>query len=322
MVAAVAGVAAPVGILGAGGKMGLHVAGMMRKALDRAGHPEVPVVAVSRFSSLRAEEDFEAAGLQTIAADLLDEEALRQLPEFGTVYFLAGMKFGSSEHPEALRLFNEVMPARVAERYKKSVIVALSTGCVYPFVSPNSGGCRETDSVDPRGDYAVSCHGREKAFAEASQRNGTLVSLIRLNYAVEYRYGVLVDIAQKVLAGEPLDVTMGYVSVIWQRDAVEHILRSESLASSPASVLNVAGRPIVSVRCLAEEFGKRFNKPPRLTGEEQPTAWLTDPSLAHEHFGRPSVSLDEMLDRVASWLSSGGNTHGKPTKFEVRDGKF
>lgn len=322
MVAAASGIAAPVGILGAGGKMGLHVAGMMRKALDRAGRPEVPVVAVSRFSSLRAEEEFESRGIPAIAADLLNENALAELPDFGTVYFLAGMKFGSSDHPEALRLFNEVLPARVAERYRQAIIVALSTGCVYPFVSPASGGCRETDDPAPRGDYAVSCYGRERAFAEASQRNGTPVALIRLNYAVEYRYGVLVDIAQKVLAGQTIDLTMGHVNVIWQRDAVEHVLRAEALAASPASVLNVGGEPIVTVRFLAEEFGKRFNRTPQLTGTEEPTAWLTDASRAHELFGSPLVSLDEMINRVAAWLSSGGATHGKPTKFEVRDGKF
>jgi dTDP-4-dehydrorhamnose reductase len=322
MIEAAQGLAAPVGVLGAGGKMGLHVARMARVALDRAGRPEVPVVAVSRFSSLRAREEFESRGITTVAADLLDETALAALPDFGTVYFLAGMKFGSAEQPETLRLFNEVMPARVAERYRQSVIVALSTGCVYPFVSSESGGSRETDSADPRGDYAVSCYGREKAFSEASLRNGTPVALIRLNYSVEYRYGVLVDVAQKVLGGHPIDVTMGYVNVIWQRDAVEHVLRAESVASSPAVVLNVAGKPIVSVRKLAEEFGKRFAKDPILTGSEEPTAWLNDGSRAHGLFGAPQVALDDMLDRVAAWLSSGGSTHGKPTKFEVRDGKF
>lgn len=322
MIAAARGLAAPVGILGAGGKMGLHVARMARVALDRAGRPEVPVVAVSRFSSLRARDEFESRGISTVAADLLDEHALAGLPDFGTVYFLAGMKFGSSEQPDVLRLFNEVMPARVAERYRQAVIVALSTGCVYPFVSPESGGSREADPADPRGDYAVSCYGREKAFSEASLRNGTPVALIRLNYSVEYRYGVLVDIAQKVLGGDPIDVTMGYVNVIWQRDAVEHVLRAEAVAASPAAVLNVAGTPIVSVRQLAAEFGKRFDKEPIVTGSEEPTAWLNDGSRSHGLFGNPQVGLEEMIDRVAAWLSAGGTTHGKPTKFEVRNGKF
>jgi nucleoside-diphosphate-sugar epimerase len=322
MVEAAHGLAAPVAVLGAGGKMGLHVARMARLALDRAGRPEAPVVAVSRFSSLRARDEFESRGISAVAADLLDEGALTGLPDFGTVYFLAGMKFGSAEQPETLRLFNEVMPARVAERYRQSVIVALSTGCVYSFVSPESGGSRETDPADPRGDYAVSCHGREKAFSEASLRNGTPVALIRLNYSVEYRYGVLVDIAQKVMEGTPIDVTMGYVNVIWQRDAVEHVLRAEAVAASPPAVLNIAGQPIISVRELAEKFGRRFDRVPIVTGSEEPTAWLNDGSRAHGLFGAPQVDLDEMIARVAAWLSAGGGTHGKPTKFEVRDGKF
>jgi dTDP-4-dehydrorhamnose reductase len=322
MIVMAAGLAAPVGILGAGGKMGLHVARMVRLALDRAGRTEVPVVAVSRFSSLRAREEFESHGIKAIGADLLNTEALEALPDFGTVYFLAGMKFGSAENPEALRLANEEMPARVAERYRRAVIVALSTGCVYPFVSPGSRGSRESDAVEPRGHYAISCHGRERAFSEAALRNGTPVALIRLNYAVEYRYGVLVDVAQKVLAGDPIDVTMGYVNVIWQRDAVEYVLRAATLASSPAAVLNVAGKPIVSVRELAQRFGERFGREAILIGSEEPTAWLNDASLSHDRFGAPHVSLTQMIDKVSGWLLAGGGTHGKPTKFEVRDGKF
>lgn len=322
MVEAASMMAGPVGVLGAGGKMGLHVARMARLALDRAGRASVPVIAISRFSSLRAQEEFESRGIKTVTADLLCEQTLKTLPDLGTVYFLAGMKFGSSEKPEALRLYNETMPARVAERYRDAIIVALSTGCVYPFVTPESGGCSEREPAKPQGQYAVSCFGREQAFAKASIENGTKVALIRLNYAAEYRYGVLVDIAQKVLAGESIDVTMGFVNVIWQRDAVEHVLRAEAVAASPATVLNVAGKPIVSVRELAGNFGRLFGKEPQLEGAEALTAWLNDASRSHARFGEPQVSLDEMIDRVAGWLLNGRDTYGKPTKFEVRDGKF
>jgi dTDP-4-dehydrorhamnose reductase len=322
LVAAMGAVPGPIGILGAGGKMGLHVARMARLALDRAGRPEVPVVAVSRFSSLRAGEEFEIRGIQAVAADLLDGQALERLPDFGTVYFLAGMKFGSAENPDALRLYNEEMPARVAARYRQSTIVALSTGCVYPFVTPGSGGSTEEDPAAPQGDYALSCYGRERAFAEASAAHGTPVALLRLNYAVEYRYGVLVDIARQVLEGRPVDVTMGYVNVIWQRDAVEHVLRAESVAASPARILNIAGTPIVAVRELAAQFGELLRKPAVITGTEEPTAWLNDASRAHRLFGTPPTPLDEMIRRVAAWVRAGGTTHGKPTKFQVRDGKF
>ena len=295
---------------------------MIRRALDEAGRPEVPVSAVSRFTSARSLIEFERRGIPTQAADLLDSRALGELPDFGTVYFLAGMKFGSSENPDALRRFNEEMPAMVAERYKSAVIVALSTGCVYPFVAPETGGSREEDGARPSGEYAISCHGREKSFASASEKYGTPVALIRLNYAVEFRYGVLVDIAQKVLAGEPVDVSTGSVNVIWQRDAVEHIARSAAFAASPAVPLNVAGLPVVPVRDLAERFGKLFGRAAVIEGREEATSWLNNPSKAHGLFGPPETSLDQMVGWVAAWLTAGGATHGKPTKFERRDGKF
>ena len=313
---------APIGILGAGGKMGLHVARMARLALDRAGRAEVPVVAVSRFSGLRARQEFESRGIQTVAADLFDEAALAALPDFGTIYFLAGIKFGTAENSEALRLFNEEMPSRVAERFRCSVIVALSTGCVYPFVTPASGGSSERDLPEPYGEYAVSCYGRERAFTEASRQHGTSVALIRLNYAVEFRYGVLVDIAQKVLAGDDVALNTGYVNLIWQRDAVEHVLRSESIASSPPAVLNIAGKPIVSVRELAQRFGKLLGKAPIFTGTEEPTAWLNDATRSHTLFGEPATTLDEMIEAVATWILAGHGTHDKPTHFSVRNGKF
>lgn len=322
MTAAAENLTGPVGVLGAGGKMGLHVAVMARRALDLVGRPEVPVIAVSRFSSLRGREEFESRGVQTMAADLLEAPALAGLPDFGTVYFLAGMKFGSADKPDELRRFNEEMPMMVAGRYPSSVLVALSTGCVYPFVTPESGGSSEEDGADPRGEYAVSCLGRERAFSEASLGRGTPVTLIRLNYSVEFRYGVLVDIAKKVLEGESVDVTTGYVNLIWQRDAVEHVLRSASIAGSPAEILNVTGSPAVSVRELAERFGNLLGRPARIVGREEPTSWLNNPARAHRLFGSPQASLDQMMEWVAAWIGGGGGTHGKPTKFEVRDGKY
>lgn len=319
---AAAGIEGPVAVLGAGGKMGLHMAAMLRRALDGAGRREVPVVAVSRFSSPEARESFTNFGVETLSADLLDGAALDSLPDFRTIYFMAGIKFGTSEQPGALRRFNEEMPANVAARFPSARIAAFSTGCVYPFVTPDSGGSREEDATGPTGDYAASCLSRESAFVAASACHGTPVVLIRLNYAVEFRYGVLVDIAQRVLAGEPLDATMGYVNVIWQRDAVDHILRSVALASSPAAVLNVAGCPIVRVRDLAARFGAIFGREHIITGAEEPTAWLNNAGKAFALYGEPEVGLDQAIAWTAAWLKSGGATLGKPTKFERRDGKF
>lgn len=317
-----AGLVGPVGVLGAGGKMGVHMAAMLRRGLDAAGRRDTRVVAVSRFSSPGSRRPFARFGVETLAADLLDDAALASQPEFRTVYFLAGMKFGTSSNPKSLRRFNEELPARVAARFPKASIVAFSTGCVYPFVTPQSGGSREEDQVGPTGDYAVSCLAREWAFAAAAAERGTPVVLIRLNYAVEPRYGVLVDIAQRVLAGEPVDVTMGYVNVIWQRDAVDHILRAVELAANPAAVLNVAGLPIVPVRELTERFGQLFGRPVIIAGAEAATAWLNNPARAHACFGPPAASLDDAVSWTAAWLAAGGNTLGKPTKFERRDGNY
>jgi len=312
----------PVGVLGAGGKMGLHMAAMLRRALDAAGRPHVQVVAVSRFAASASRDPFTRSGVPTLSADLLDAAAVAALPDFRTVYYLAGIKFGTAGRGDALRRFNEEMPASVAGRFSAARIVAFSTGCVYPFVAPASGGSRETDEPDPVGDYAVSCFNRERAFADAATRDGTPVVLIRLNYAVEFRYGVLVDVCRRVLDGEPVDVSTGYVNVIWQRDAVDQILRSVDRAAAPAAVLNVAGLPIVAVRELAGRFGGILGCEPRFTGREQPTAWLSDPSLARRLYGEPQVGLDDAIRWTAAWLAAGNATLGKPTQFERRDGRF
>ena len=314
--------AAPVGVLGAGGKMGLHVAAMLRRALDKAGRPEVPVHAVSRFGSVHSREAFHALGVETVSADLLDATALESLPDLGTVFFLAGMKFGTSDSPETLRRFNEEMPDLVARRFHSASIVALSTGCVYPFAPIDSMGCNEEVAPAPPGDYARSCLGRESAFARVSHEHGTPTALIRLNYSVEFRYGVLTDIALKVLHGAPVDISTGWVNVIWQRDAIEHIVCSTRIAASPAVPLNITGAPPVAVRDIALKFAKLFGREVSFTGQEEPTAWLNDASRSHKLFGPPPTGLDDMISWIAAWLLAGGSTHGKPTKFENREGKF
>lgn len=302
--------------------MGLHVTVMLRKALDRAGRSEVTVYAVSRFGSVQSRDSFEKFGVQVISADLMDEAALEAIPDLGTVFFLAGIKFGTENDPNSLKRFNEEMPAMVANRFRSAVIVALSTGCVYPFVSIKSNGCSEEDEPAPSGDYAVSCRGRELAFEKVSAQHGTPVVLIRLNYAVEFRYGVLTDIAQKLMDGAPLDVSTGWVNVIWQRDAVDHIIRSIQVAASPAVPLNITGAPALSVRKLAQTLGAMLGRDPMIVGEEEAACWLNNPARSHAVFGTPPVSPDQMTSWIAAWMLAGGGTHGKPTKFENRAGKF
>ncbi len=308
-------------ILGAGGKMGLHVSRMAHEAIRRSGAP-ASVIAVSRFKTLRDRAAFEEAGITTLACDLSDAHPLAQLPDADLVFFLAGVKFGTANDPDLLHQMNVVVPRLVAQRYPCVPIVAFSTGCVYPFVPVESRGASEQTPPAPVGDYAISCRGREEEFMAASRGAGTPVVLIRLNYAVEFRYGVLVDIAARVHSGTPIDVTTGHVNVIWQRDAVEQILRASSVAASPAIPLNITGAGTHSVRAIAEDFGRLFGVAPTFTGTESPTAWLNDASESHRLFGPPPTSLAAMQAWIAAWLQNEGGTWGKPTGFEQRNGKF
>jgi nucleoside-diphosphate-sugar epimerase len=311
----------PFMVLGAGGKIGLHLGIMLRRSLEQLGRTD-RVLAVSRFSTLRDRTAFEQRGIETIPCDLSDATALKELPDAPTVFFLAGVKFGTATAPGLLHAINVDMPQQVAERFATSRIVAFSSGCVYPFVTPESGGAREETPTAPVGEYAASCVAREEAFAEVSARRGTPVTLLRLNYSVEFRYGLLVDIAQKVLAGQPVDVTTGYVNVIWQNDAVAHTIQSLELAASPAVPVNVTGSEILSVRDLAQRFGVALGRPVQITGNEAATAWLNNASLSHRQFGPPLTSVDQMIAWISAWLLQDGETWGKPTGFEKRDGRF
>ena len=317
----VAGMSGPVLVLGAGGKMGLHLSLMLRRAFDLIGKPN-PVVAVSRFQTLRNRESFEALGVTPHTCDLSNPADLASLPDNATVFFLAGVKFGTAESPEKLRTINVEMPRLVANRFARSRIVVFSTGCVYPFVTAGSGGATEATPVAPLGSYATSCVDREQAFTDASRLNGTAMALVRLNYSVEFRYGLLVDIAERVFRDEPIDVTTGYVNVIWQSDAVAHCIQALNLAEASATPINIAGAEILSVRALALRFGELFGRPVRITGTEEKTAWLSNASRSHALFGLPPTSLENMMQWITTWLLSGGHTWGKPTGFENRDGLF
>ncbi len=310
-------------VAGAGGKMGFHLALMLRRALDVLGSGR-RVIAVSRFGDAAAREPFEIASIETVPADLTDADAVAALPEAGAVFFLAGKKFGTDGASDELRRFNEEMPALVAERFAGAAIVALSTGCVYPFVDPEGGGSTEEDEPAPVGNYAFSCLGRERAFLAASEAHGTPLSLIRLNYAVDLRYGVLVDLALKILADEPVDLATGYFNCIWQGDAVARIVRSLSLAAPApeACVLNVTGARILPVRDTAEALAERLGRLVSFTGAEAGTAWLSNAAKSQRLFGPPSVPEERLLDWVAEWVGHGRPTLGKATKFEVRDGRY
>ena len=310
-----------IAVLGVGGKMGPTLARMARRALDTLGRHDT-VYGVARFSAPGTAERLREIGVEPVTADLLNRAAVAALPDAPNVIFLAGQKFGTAQGPDLTWAMNTLVPAYTAERYATSRIVAFSTGCVYPLVVVAGGGAREEDPLGPPGDYANSCVGRERIFTHFSRRNGTRIALVRLNYAIDLRYGVLLDLAQKIVNGEPIDVTMGHANIIWQRDANAQALQCLAHAASPPFVINVTGRDILSLRDLATRLGTRLGKAPVLVGQEAPTSWIVNPAKAYKFFGPPSVDVDQMITWVAGWVKRGGTTLNKPTHFEVRDGQF
>jgi len=305
-------------ILGAGGKMGPTLARMARRATPSSRR----VIAVSRFSSPGAADELRRHDVETISCDLLRRDEVNQLPDAPNVIFMAGQKFGTSDSPELTWVMNTLVPGIVAERYARSRVVVFSTGCVYPLAPVDGAGSREEDPLGPPGDYANSCVGRERIFTHFSKQHGTPALLFRLSYAIDLRYGVLHDIARKVAAGEPVDVTMGYANVIWQGDANARALQSLAYTASPPPALNVTGLERVSIRELAWRFGRLLEREPIITGTEAKTAWLFDASRSFAWFGPAAISLDEMIDATAHWIKHGGASLGKPTHFETRDGNF
>ncbi len=307
-------------ILGAGGKMGPTLAKLARRGLDLGGSSR-RVIGVSRFSSDALWRDLNDCGIRTIHCDLLDEAAVRQLPDAPHVIFLAGRKFGTDRDAAFTWAMNAYVPGVVGRRFRDSRIVALSTGNVYPLSPVATEGPTERDPVGPVGEYAQSCVARERVFEHFAEVHGTPLTLVRLNYAVELRYGVLLDIARKVHAGEPVDLTSGYVNVIWQRDANEAILRCLGICNQPAEILNLAG-PKVAVRDLAERFGRHFGIEPVFVNREAETALLSDGSKAWRLFGEPTICVDAMVRWVAHWVLIGGKVHDRPTHYEEREGRY
>ena len=308
-------------ILGVAGKMGPTLARLARRAMLQAGRKS-RVIGVARFSELALRERLEQQGIATIAGDLLDPDALAGLPNAPNVIYLAGRKFGSAGQEELTWAMNTYLPARVADRYKRSRIVALSTGNVYPLTPVSGPGPGEATPPGPVGEYAQSCLGRERMFQYFSRLNNTPVTLVRLNYAVDLRYGVLVDVAQKVHDGTPVPLAMGYANVIWQGDANTAILHCLRHCSSPPFILNLTGPEILSIRKVAEVFGGIFGRKPLFEGKEEQTALLSDAGKYNDLLGPPLVSTDQLINWVAYWVANGGRLLNKPTHFEARDGKF
>jgi hypothetical protein len=304
-------------ILGVGGKMGPTLAQLARRAA-----PDRRIFGVARFTESGLPEKLKSFGVECIAADLLDREAIARLPKPPNVIFMAGRKFGTSGREDLTWAMNVFVPSLVAEAFKDSRIVAFSTGNVYPFVNILHGGATEATPPEPRGTYANSCVGRERMFEYFSRQYRTPGRLIRLNYAIDMRYGVLHDVAQKVIAGQEIDVTAGHANVIWQGDANSMVLQALAHCTSPTQPLNVSGPETISIRALGEAFGRRFGKPPRFIGAEAQMGWLINSSEAHQLFGYPTVPLRCMVDWVADWIERGMRSLGKETHYDSRDGSF
>ena len=320
-VAAMAALEGDLLLLGVGGKMGPSLARLARRACFAAG-VEKRIIGVARFTAPGLAESLQRSGIETISGDLLSPGFLGALPETPNVIFMAGRKFRSAGRESLTWAMNTYLPARVAERFPRSRMVAFSSGNVYPLTSPASGGPSESYLTGPLGEYAQSCLGRERMFQYFSEKQGTRCALLRLNYAIELRYGVLRDVAEKVWRREPLDLTMGWVNVIWQRDANAVALRALEHCASPPLVVNVTGTKAVSVRDIAERFAEAFGVRARYTETGGETALLSNAERMRELFGEPPVTLEEMIASVAEWVRAGGASLGKPTHFEEREGRF
>jgi nucleoside-diphosphate-sugar epimerase len=308
-------------VLGAGGKMGPTLAHMARRAIDAAGL-RFRVIAVARFSSAGLRDTLEARGVETIECDLLREELVETLPDAPNVIFMAGRKFGSTGDEPLTWAMNTHLPAIVCRRFQRSRIVAFSTGNVYGLTPHGLGGSREQDIPAPVGEYAMSCLGRERMFQYFGRQNGTPVVILRLNYAVEMRYGVVVDLAQRIRRGQPIDLSMGYVNIIWQGDANAMALAALAHAAVPPLIVNVAGPEELSVRTISDELGRIIGTAPVFAGAEMNDALLSNGSRGHELLGKPQVDVRRVMAWTADWVKRGGESLGKPTHFESRAGRF
>jgi nucleoside-diphosphate-sugar epimerase len=308
-------------ILGVSGKMGPSLATLAQRALKQSGGTK-RILGAARFSDPSVRKQIESQGVETLVCDLLDRSAVEALPDCPNILFMAGQKFGTSGKQSLTWATNTYAAAIAAERFRHSRIVAFSTGNVYPFTPVAKGGPVESDPTGPVGEYAQSALGRERMFEHFSLRNGTPVAILRLNYANELRYGVLHDIAERVLERRPIDLSMGYVNVIWQRDANSVALRSFAHCASPAFVLNLTGVETLAVRELGERFGKVLGVKPVFEGSESENALLNNAQRCEQLFGPPEVSVDQMVEWIAAWVSRGGRSLGKPTHYEERQGAF
>ncbi len=321
LVADVAKMDGDVIILGVGGKMGPGLARVAKQAVDKAGINK-KIIGVARFSEPGLQEQLNKEGIETFKADLLTDDQLQALPEVKNVLYMAGVKFGTSGNASFTWAMNAYLPGRVAQKYKYSRIVVFSTGNVYPMSPVYYGGLTEHSVPEPIGEYAQSCLGRERLFEYYASIYNTPLLIYRLNFANDVTYGVLLEVAKAVKEGQPIDLSMGHFNAIWQGDANEIAIRSLLHCELPAKILNVSGPETISVRWLAEEFGRMFGRPPVFINEEQLTAFLSNTAECDRLFGYPKVTIKQVMELLTEWINQGGKTINKPTHFQERKGKY
>ena len=321
LIADIAKIKGDIMILGLGGKMGPSLAKLAKRAIDAAGIPK-KVMGASRFSNEKLFKELTDFGIDCIKVDLLDDYALKQLPDVDNIIYMAGNKFGTSGNEHFTWAMNAYLPGRVSEKYKDAKIVVFSTGNVYPFLPVDGGGATEKIKPSPIGEYAQSCLGRERVFEHFSIKNKTKMLLYRLNYALDLRYGVLLEIAKSVNNARPIDLSMGFANVIWQGDANEYAIRSLLHCKSPAKKLNITGKETIPVKWLSEQFGELLDKTPVFKNAPAETALLNNAQQSFKLFGKPRVSLDEMIQWTAHWVKIEGAQINKPTHFQERKGDF
>lgn len=311
-----------IAILGVAGKMGVTMAMQAKRAVD-AAKVDKKIIGIARFSNPEEQQKLEDAGVETVKCDLLNQEQVNALPDYPNIIFMAGKKFGTQGNEAQTWAMNALSPAFVAEKFRNSRMVIFSTGCVYPLRSAAEGGCTENDAPAPIGEYSQSCLARERIFEYYQQKNGTKMLFFRLNYAIDLRYGVLHDICRPIWEGKEVSNSVGYYNCIWQGDANANALLSLELADNPRRILNVTGPETAKTEETALKMGKILGKEVKFTcacpGDLN---YLNDASDMLELFGQPRITLDDLIRLQAEWIAQGGISIGKPTHFEVNNGKF
>lgn len=308
-------------ILGAGGKMGPTMSILAANAFRKGGIKH-KVYAVSRFSDATVRKELEESGVQVISCDLEKADEIAKLPEVKNIVFMVGRKFGTDGGEALTWGMNAAVPVLVLERFHGSNFVVFSSGNVYDLPEASSGGSLETDKVRPIGEYTQSVLARERMFDYYAKKYGTKSLIFRLDYAIALEYGVLADIAKKIVDGKSLSVANSCFNCIWQGDANEYALRSLLLVENPPKRLNVSGPEINGVKSTALKLARLLGKEVTFEGEPCSNAYLENCGECHKLMGYPRVTIDMMIEYQAQWILDGGEYINKPTHFEERKGSY